>query len=94
MKFHLNWNTDIRETGPGLQTKQFWLAASPDGLVSDKSNKDVRQIGLIEIKRPKSKKNSKINDMVHDQSFYVKYENGVPVLKNIIPTAIVHKYKW
>ena len=81
MKFHLNRNIDIRETGLVLQPKLFWLAASPDGLVSDKSNEDVRQIGLTEIKCPKSKKNSKINDLVHDQSFYVKYEDRVPVLK-------------
>ena len=81
MKFHLNRNIDIRETGLVLQSKLFWLAASPDGLVSEKPNEDVRQIGLIEIKFPKSKKNSKINDLVHDQSFYVKYEDGVPALK-------------
>ena len=31
MKFHLNRNTDIRETELGLQPKLFWLAASPDG---------------------------------------------------------------
>ena len=61
------------------------MAASPEGLVSDKSNEDARQIGLIEIKCLKSKKNSKINDLVHDQSFYVKYEDGVPVLKRDYP---------
>ena len=81
MKFHLNRNIDVRETGLLLQPKLFWLAASPDDLVSDKSNEDVRQIGLIEIKCPRSKKNSKINDLVHDQSFYVKCEHGVPVKK-------------
>ena len=93
MKFHLNRNIDIRETGLVLQPKLFWLAASPDGLVSDKSNKDVRQIELIEIKCPKSKKNSKINDLVHDHSFYVKYEE-YQYLKKIIQTAIINKYKW
>ena len=56
IKFHLNRNIDIRQTGLVLQPKFFWLAASPDG--SDKSNEDVRQMGLIEIKCPKSKKNS------------------------------------
>ena len=70
-----------------LQPKLFWLAASPNVLVSDKSNEDVRQIGLIEIKCPKSKKNSKINDLVHDPSFYVKYEDGVPVLKKDHPNG-------
>ena len=63
------------------------MAASPDGLVSDKSNEDARQIGLIEIKCPKSKKSGKINDQVHDQSFYVKYEDGVPVLKKEHPNC-------
>ena len=87
MKFHLNRNIDIRETGLVLQPKLFWLAASPDGLVSDKSNEDVRQIGLIEIKCPKSKKNSKINDLVHDQSFYVKYDDGVPLPKKDQPNG-------
>ena len=87
MKFHLNRTIDIRETGLVLQPKLFWLAASPDGLVSDKSNEDVRQIGLIEIKCPKSKKNSKINDLVHDQSFYVKYDDGVPLLKKDQPNG-------
>ena len=87
MKFYLNRNIDIRETGLVLQPKLFWLAASPDGLVSDKSNEDVRQIGLIEVKCPKSKKNGKINDLVRDQSFYVKYEDGVPVLKKEHPNG-------
>ena len=87
MKFHLNRNTDIRESGLVLQPKLLWLAASPDGLVSDKSNEDVGQIGLIEIKCPKSKKNSKINDLVHDQSFHVKYKDGVPVLTGYHPNG-------
>ena len=87
MKFHINWNIDIRETGLVLQPKLFWLAASRDDLVSGKSNEDVQQIGLIEIKCPKSKKNSKINDLVHGQSFYVKYEDGVPVLKRDHPNG-------
>ena len=29
----------------------------------------------------KSKKNSKTSDLVNDQLFYLKYEDGVPVLK-------------
>ena len=81
MMFHLNRNINIREIGVVLHPKLFWLAASPDGLVPDKSNEDVRQIRLIKITCPKSKKNSKINDLAHDQSFNVKYEDGVAVLK-------------
>ena len=87
MKFHLNRNIDVRETALVLQPNLFWLAASPDGLVSDKQNEDVRQIGLIEIIFPKSKTDSKINDLVHDQSLYVKYEDGVPVLKKYPPNG-------
>ena len=76
MKFHLNTNTCSRNwTGVTL----FWLAASPDGVVSDQPNEDVRQIGLMEIKCPKSKKSSKINDLAQDQSFYVTYEDRVPM---------------
>ena len=63
------------------------MAASPGGLVSDKSNEDVRQIGLIEMRCPKSKRNSKTNDLVHDQSCYVKYQDGVPVLKKDHPNG-------
>ena len=64
-----------------------WLQAGLVGLVSDKSNEGVRQTELIEIKCPKSEKNSKISDLVHDQSFYVKYEGGVPVLKKDHPNG-------
>ena len=74
MKFHLNKNIDIRETGLVLQPKLFWLAASPDGLVSDKLNEDVRQIGLIKIKCPKSKQNNKINDPVHVLNMRIEYQ--------------------
>ena len=93
MKFYLKRNIGIRETRLVLQPKWLWLAASPDALLSGKSNVDFRQKRLIEIKSPKSKKNNKINDLLHDQSFYVKYEDGVPVLKKMIQTAIIHKYK-
>ena len=94
MKFHLNRTIDIRETGLVLQPKLVWLAASPDGLASDKSSEHVKQMGLIVVKCPKSKKNNKINDLVHEQSFYVKYEYGATVLKKDHPNGYTHKYKW
>ena len=72
MKFHLNRTIVIRETGLVLQRKLVWVAASPDGLASDKSNEHVKQMRLIKVKCPKPKKNSKINDLVHEQSFYFK----------------------
>ena len=92
LKFHLSRNIDVREPGLVLLPKLFWLAASPDDLVSDMSNDNISKIGLIEIKCPKSKKNSKISCLVNDQSFYVKYEDRVPELKrDIIQTATMHK---
>ena len=48
---------------------------------------------MIEIKCPKSKKNSKISDLVHDQSFYVKYEDGVPALKKHHPNGYYTQIK-
>ena len=72
MKFNLNSDINIRETGLVVQPKLFRLAARPYGLVSEKSNEGVRQIRLIEINCPKSNRNSRINDPAHDQSFYVK----------------------
>ena len=68
MKFHINRNIDVRETGLVLQPKLFRLAARPDSLVSDESNENIRKIGLIEMKN----KNNKMNDLVHDQSFILR----------------------
>ena len=82
-KLHLNRSIDVQETGLVLQL--FWLPASPGSLASDKSNKDISEIGLIEIKCPKSITNSKINDLVHDHS--VKYEDGVQLLKRDHPNV-------
>ena len=70
-----------------LQPKLVWLAASPDGLASDKSNEHVKQMGLIKVKCPKSKKNNKINDLVHEQSFWFKYEYGTTGLKKDHPNG-------
>ena len=48
LKYDLKRDVDIRETGLVIQPNLFWVAASPDGLVSDKS--EDGGIGLIEIK--------------------------------------------
>ena len=55
LKFVLMHDINVRETGLVVQPNLFWLAASPDGLVSDHS--DSRKVGLIEIKCPKLKCN-------------------------------------
>ena len=51
LTFVLKYDINLRETGLIIQLNLFWLAASPDGLVSDHS--DSRKVGLIEIKCPK-----------------------------------------
>ena len=80
MKFKLNHDICVRETGIVIQPSLYWLAASPDGMVSDKES--TQNPGLIEIKCPFSKRNATPLEMVHDKSFYVEMENGHPVLKN------------
>ena len=58
----------------------FWLAASPDGMVSDYSYKN--EPGLIEIKCPYSKQNSTPAELLADKTFYLENdENGKPKLK-------------
>ena len=47
MKFKLK-HVSVRETGIAIQPLLYWLAASPDGLTTDKSSTPI--LGLIEIK--------------------------------------------
>ena len=65
MKLKLNRNVIVRETGLVIQPNLFWLAASPDGMVSDNNESTV--FGLIEIKCPISKRNMDPVDIVTDK---------------------------
>ena len=56
MKYELNHDINVRQCGIVIQPNLFWFGASPDGLVTDKSNEST--VGLIEIKCPKSKRKS------------------------------------
>ena len=47
LKFVLKHDISVRETSLLIQPNLFWLASSPDGLVSDHSNS--RKVGFIEI---------------------------------------------
>ena len=47
MKFVSKHDINVRESGLVIQPNLFWIAASPDGSVSDHS--DSRKGGLIEI---------------------------------------------
>ena len=79
MKLKLNRDVIVRETGLVIQPNLFWLAASPDGMVSD--NNELTFFGLIEIKCPFSKRNTDPDDIVTDKKFYVGIDNGKPYLK-------------
>ena len=65
LKFVLMHDINVRETSLAIQPNLFWLAASPDGLVSDHS--DSRKIGLIEIKCPKLKCNYAPQEILQQQ---------------------------
>ena len=80
MKFKLNHDICVRETGIVIQPSLYCLAASPDGMVPDKES--TQNPGLIETKCAFSKRNATPLEMVHGKSFYVEMKNGQPVLKN------------
>ena len=79
LKYDLKHDINVRECGIVIQPNLFWLGASPDGLVTDKSHPSI--IGLIEIKCPRSKHNSTPEEMLKDQKFYMHYVDGKPELK-------------
>ena len=79
MKYKLKRDVHIRECGLVVQPSLFWLGASPDGLIIDKT--DNAGIGLIEIKCPKTKKGSTPQQLLDDKSFYIEMQDGKPVLK-------------
>ena len=77
MKFKLKHNVSVRGTGIVIQL--YCLAASPDGLITDKSSTPI--LGLIEIKYPFSKRNLHPQDLLKDKNFYVELRDGMPHLK-------------
>ena len=78
MKIGLKHSIDVRETGIVVQPKLFWLAASPDGLITDKTGAGI---GLIEIKCPKTKKDFSPTEIVTDTRFYITLVDGKPSLR-------------
>ena len=79
MKCELKRDVQIRETGLVIWPNLFLVAASPDGLISDK----FVGVGLIEIKCPKSKLSYLPEDLMKDDKFYVQQEDGKLTLKKI-----------
>ena len=68
LKFNLNRNADVRETGCVIQPLLPWLVASHDGHISDRS-KRKKNIGLVEIKCPKTKHSCTYDELLADESF-------------------------
>lgn len=54
LKDHLRRDVSVRETVVVVQPNLTWLAASPDGLISD-TLKEAPHVGLSEIKCPSKK---------------------------------------
>ena len=78
MKFKLK-HVSGRETGIMIQPLLCWLAASPEGLITDESITPI--LGLIEIKCPFSKRNVHPQYMLKVKNFYVELRDGMLHLK-------------
>ena len=80
MCFYLN--RDVNYERLGLQFNHIlpWIAATPDGLISDASNNNDA-IGILRIVCPGSLRNSDIVDILSDSNFFIKENKGVLVLK-------------
>ena len=78
MKFKLK-HVSFRKTGIAIQSLLYWLAASPDRLITDESTTPIS--GLNEIKCPFSKRNLHPQDMLKDENFYVELRDVMPHIK-------------
>ena len=67
LKFSLKHEIDVRESGIVIQPNLYWLAASPDVLVSYKCKSN--KLGLIEIKCSKSKQFMSPEEFLKDENF-------------------------
>ena len=77
MDYKLKHKCSVRETGCVVQPNLPWLLASPDGLVVD-----CEDVGLIEIKCPKTKANHTLEQLLADEKFYVgRLKDGTLYLK-------------
>ena len=91
LKYNLRHDVSVRETGIVVQPHLFWLAASPDGLVADKTGD---AIGLIEIKCPKSKKKAPQKNWSMMISFIFLLWMVNQSSKKIILMVTTHRSKW
>ena len=85
MKSKLKHNVSVRETSIVIQPLLYWLAASPDGLITDESATPI--FGLIEIKCLISKRNLHPQDMLKDKEFLCRITRWNATLKR-------EAFKW
>ena len=79
MNYKINRPVKIRQAGIIIQCQNFWLGASPDGIIFDKK---IQGIGLLEIKCRHSKRNLSIESIITDNTFYIVLrKNKKPYLK-------------
>ena len=67
-------NLIVRECGIIIHPEKGWLASSPDGIVSDTSDK--LYTGLLEIKCPYTKRDILPEDACQDENFYCCLSNN------------------
>ena len=73
-----------------------WIAATPDGLISDASNNNDA-IGILRIVCPRSLRNSDIENILSDPNFFIEENKGVLVLKrdhHDKDISQIVNYKW
>ena len=80
MQHQIRRPVKIKEVGLIVQPDLFWLGASPDGVVEDMTQK--HPLGLLEIKCPYTHRNSNVEKLVEEKSFYIgKNTDGQYFLK-------------
>ena len=70
----------LREAGFLIQSHLPFIVATPDGITSDASNNND-PIGILRIVCHRSLRNSDIEDILSDPSFFIEEDKGVLVLK-------------
>ena len=80
MFFILNREVQLREAGFVIQSHLLWIVATPDRLISDKSNNN-NAIGILRIACPRSLRNSDIQYISSDPNLFIEENKRVLVLK-------------
>ena len=80
MWFYLNREVQLREAGFLIQSHLPYVVATPDGVIWDAS-KNNDAIRILRTVCHRSLRNSDIEDILSDPSFFIEEDKGVLVLK-------------